>query len=77
MTASKMNKMRLSDPAETILRFEKKSNRFASRFQIRLDRAMAQIRRRILRKLLLRIEREGLFYALPKKSGDDQNLPER
>ena len=38
---------------------------------------MAPIRRRILRKLLERIETEGLFYALPEKIRRTPNLPER
>lgn len=38
---------------------------------------MSEIRRRILGKLLVRIEREGLFSALPKKSSDAPNPPER
>jgi hypothetical protein len=75
MTAPKMNKMRQFDPAETILR-SGKPNHSASFPELGSDRAMAQIRRRILRELLLRIEREHLFYTLPKQSHDAPNPPQ-
>jgi hypothetical protein len=75
MTVSKMNKMRQPDRAKTISTLEN-PNRPVSRRQIGSDRAMTQIRRKILRKLLGRIEAEGLFCALPKKSGDASNPPE-
>jgi hypothetical protein len=75
MTAPKMNKMRQFDPAETILT-SGKPNRSASFPGLGSDREMAQIRRRILRDLLLRIEREQLFYTLPKRPDDAPNPPE-
>ena len=75
MTAPKMNKMRQFDPAETILR-SGKSKRSASFPELGSDREMAKIRRRILRKLLLRIETEHLFYTPPKQPDDAPNPPE-
>jgi hypothetical protein len=74
MTAPRMNKMRQFDPAETILR-SGKPNRSASFPELGSDREMAQIRRRILRELLLRIEREHLFHTLLKQPDDAPNPP--
>jgi hypothetical protein len=73
MTPREFNKMR---PAKTNL-WAKKPNRSASIHQNEADRSMAQIRGKILRKLLVRIEKERLFYALPRVSSEAANPPTR
>jgi hypothetical protein len=54
-----------------------KPNRSASFREFGSDRAMPQIRRKILRELLKRIERERLFYTPPRQSDVARNPPQR